>query len=205
MKLSTFILWSFLISLTACISEQTVIQKHYTLEYPDYQENYAEDSLQAIPGSLEVQQIHIAQVYDKNQIVNRSDTHEITYYKYHQWALKPSLALMELTMYYLDKAHLFETVSSRYNRAIPDYIFATSIHRLEVLEEKDQFSAHVHLEFRILRNTDNQLMLHHEAERLEPLEEKDLNLFAGAVSDVFYSELEKFAAMVRDQAKLWEE
>ncbi len=205
MKLPSFLILSFLISLTACISQQAVIQKHYTIEYPDYAESIAEDSKQAIPGSLEVQQIEMGMVYDKNQIVNRSDSHEITYYKYHQWAVKPSLALMELTMYYLDKSHLFESVSSRYNRAIPDYLFATSIHQMEVLEEKNQFSAHVHLEFRILRNADNQVLLHHEAERLEPLEEKDLNLFAGAVSEIYFSELEKFAGLIRDQAKVLEE
>lgn len=205
MKLSTIILLSSLISLTACISQQAVIQKHYTIEYPEEPENNAEDSQQAIPGSLEVQQIEIGPVYDKNQIVNRSDSHEITYYKYHQWAVKPSLALMRFTMYYLDKSHLFESVSSRYNRAIPDYLFTTNIHQLEVLEDKNQFSAHVHLEFRILRNADNRVLLHHEAERIEPLEERDLNLFAGAVSEIYYTELEKFAGMIRDQAKVLEE
>jgi ABC-type uncharacterized transport system auxiliary subunit len=205
MKLSTILLLSFLISLTACISQQAVIQKHYTIEYPDYLESEPKDPQQAIPGILEVQQIQIGPVYDRNHIVNRSGSHEITYYKYHQWAVKPSIALMDVTMYYLDKSHLFENISSRYNRAIPDFLFTTSIHQLEVMEAKNQFSAHVHLEFRILRNADNSVLLQHEAERLEPLEEKDLNLFAGAVSEIFYKELEKFAGMIRDQSKVLEE
>jgi len=205
MKLTTILSLSFLITLTACISQQSVILKHYTIEYPEFAEHKAEESGQLIPGSIEIQRIEMGPVYDKNQIVNRTDSHEITYYKYHQWAVKPSVALMEVMMYYLDNAHLFESVSSRYNRAIPDYLFTTTIHQLEVLEGKNEFSAHVHLEFRILRNTDNQVLLRHAAERLLPLEEKDLNLFASAVSEIFYLELDTFADMIRDQLKVLEE
>jgi len=204
MKLSSIILLSSLLGLSACISQQAVIQKHYTLEFPVFQENNPPDSIQALTGICEIEQIDVGQVYDRNQIVNRSDSHEISYYKYHQWAEKPSMALMELMMYYLEKAHLFESVSSRYNRVIPNYRLATTIHQLEVLEDRDQFSAHVHLEFRIINNADNRVLLHHEAERLEPLGEKDLNLFAKAVSEIFYTELEKFAGEIRDQPKLLE-
>ena len=44
----------------------------------------------------------ISPLYEKAQIVNRSDSHEITYYRYHQWAIRPSVAIMEVTRAYLE-------------------------------------------------------------------------------------------------------
>jgi ABC-type uncharacterized transport system auxiliary subunit len=205
MKLSSLIFLSILTGLTGCMSQQAVIQKHYTIENPGYQDNVTPDSIQVIPVSCEIEQVEISPVYDRNQIVNRSDSHEISYYKYHQWAVKPSLAVMELIKNYLEKANLFKSVSTRYNRDIPNYRFTTAIHQLEVVEIQDQFSAHVTLEFCILNNANNRVLLQHEADRIVPLSEKNLNLFARAVSEILYTELEKFAGTIRDQRKELEE
>ena len=87
---------------------------------------------------------------------------------YNQWAVKPSLAVMEMVTKYLEEAHLFESESSVFDRNLPEYRFTTTIHQLEVIEIQDQFSAHLNLEFQILNNSDNHILLHHEADRINP-------------------------------------
>jgi hypothetical protein len=106
---------------------------------------------------------------------------------------------MEVIRKYLEGAGLFENVSARFSRAIPDYRFSTTIRQLEVIENKKQFLAHLHLEFRIINNADGNILLEHRADRTESLAKKELNLFASAVSHILVSELRTFEYMVREQ------
>ncbi len=105
---------------------------------------------------------------------------------------------------YMESSGIFESVSTRYSRAIPDYHFATSIHQLEVIESKDAFSAHLNIEFRIINNLNNQMLLHHEADRTVTVSGKDLNLFANAVSNILLSELQAFTLMIDVQRSRFE-
>jgi len=153
-----------------------------------------------IGGLCEIDQVEISPLYEKTQIVNRSDSHEVTYYKYHQWAIRPSVAVMEVIRTYLEGAGLFEDVSARYSRDIPDYRFSTTIRQLEVLESKNQFQAHLHLVFRIISNADGSILAEHRADRTESLAKKELNLFASAISEMLVSELRAFEVLIRNQA-----
>jgi ABC-type uncharacterized transport system auxiliary subunit len=204
MKYTLFPILGLMILLTGCLSEKAVITKNYTIEWSDDREGSEGEKPGVIPGRCEIDQIEISPLYEKTQIVNRSDTHEITYYKYHQWALRPSVAVMEVIRTYLEGAHLFESVSTRYSRAIPDYRFSTIIRQLEVIEQKTQFLAHLHIEFRIIDNSDGKILIEHSADRTEPLAEKDMNLFATAISDILVSELRAFEVKIRNHSEVFD-
>jgi ABC-type uncharacterized transport system auxiliary subunit len=203
MKSTMFPILGLMILISGCLSEKAVITRHYTIEWSDDREEPEGEEPGEIPGRCEIDQIEISPLYEKTQIVNRSDSHEITYYKYHQWALRPSVAVMEVIRTYLEGAHLFESVSTRYSRAIPDYRFSTTIRQLEVIEYKNQFLAHLHLEFRIVDNSDGSILIEHSADRTEPLAEKDMNLFATTISDILVSELRAFEVKIRNHSELF--
>jgi ABC-type uncharacterized transport system auxiliary subunit len=188
-----------MILVSGCMSEKALITRHYTIEWSDDRKEADGEDKSVIRGRCEIDPIQISPLYERMQIVNRSGSHEITYYKYHQWALRPSVAAMEVIRTYLEGANLFESVSTRYSRAIPDYRFSTTIRQLEVIESKTQFQAHLHLEFRIIDNSDDRILVEHRADRTEPLAEKELNLFASTISDILVSELRAFEARVRNQ------
>ena len=196
-----------MILLSGCMSEKAVITKHYTIEWPENRQDDRQDDRQEadgendwlVPGRCEIDQVEISPLYEKTQIVNRSDSHEITYYRYHQWAIRPSLAVMEVVRTYLESAGMFESVSSRYSRAIPDFHFTTNIRQLEVIENKNQFMAHLQIKFSLVRNSNDSTLIEHRADRTEPLNNKDLNLFAATISDMLVSELMTFEDLFRTQ------
>jgi len=188
-----------MILLTGCMSEKAVITRHYTIEWPDDRKEDAGKNEWLIPGRCEIDQVEISPLYAKNQIVNRSDSHEITYYRYHQWAVRPSVAVLEVVRTYLEGAGMFESVSGRYSRAIPDFHFRTTIRQLELIESKNQFLGHLHIEFSLVSNSDGSTLLEHRADRTAPLEKKELNLFAAAISDMLVSELRAFEYLFRSQ------
>lgn len=199
MKPTLLIYIGMMILISSCISEKSVIIRHYTIEWPDDLKVAEAEDPGLIPGQCEIDQVLIIPPYEKMQIVNRSGSHEITFYKYNQWAVRPSVAVAEVIRTYLEGVRLFERVSTRYSRTIPDYRFSTTIRQLEVIEKKNQFLAHVNLEFRIMNNPDEKVLIEHRADRTEPLAKKDLNLFAAAISDLLVSELRSFELLIRNE------
>jgi ABC-type uncharacterized transport system auxiliary subunit len=186
----------FLVS--GCLSEKNLIIRHYTIEWSGERSEAETTNIPVIQGRCEIDQVEISPLYEKTQIVNRSDSHEVTYYRYHQWAIRPSVAVMEVIRTYLEDAALFESVSARYSRTIPDYRFSTNIRRLEVVESKNQFQAQLELDFRLINNVNGSTLIEHRAERSQDLANQDLNMFASAISDMLVSELETFESMIRE-------
>lgn len=199
MKSILFSTLGLMILLSGCMSEKAVITRHYTIEWADDRKEAAGENQWLIPGRCEIDQIEISPLYEKTQIVNRSDSHEISYYRYHQWAVRPAVAVMEVVRTYLEGAGIFENVSARYSRAIPDYHFTTTIRQLELIESKKEFLAHIHIEFSLVSNADGSILMEHRADRTTPLEKKELNLFAAAISDMLVSELRTFEYLFRSQ------
>lgn len=193
-----------LLLFTSCISEQSVTKKYYVIYMENDQADLDTIGFETILGSCEIEQVEINSVYESNQIVNRSDSHEISYYKYHQWAVRPAVTIVELIKNYLDINDIFQSISTRYSRAIPEYRFATYIHHLEVIESNDAFSAHINIEFKIIDNTTNQVLIKHDADRTEALSAKDLNLFARTISNILLSELKAFTIMIEEQRSIFE-
>lgn len=189
-----------MILFSGCLSEKSAVTRHYTIEWTSERKEAGNTGAPLIAGRCEIDQVEVHPLYEKTQIVNRSDSHEVSYYKYHQWAIRPSVAVMEVIRTSLENAELFESVSARYSRIIPEYRFLTNIRQLEVIENKNQFLAHLDIEFRIINNADGRILMEHRADRTGALAKKELNLFARAISEMLVSELSAFEELIRERA-----
>jgi ABC-type uncharacterized transport system auxiliary subunit len=200
MKYTLITALALMLLFSGCLSEKSAITRHYTIEWTGERKEAGSAANPLIAGRCEIDPVEVHPLYEKTQIVNRSDSHEVTYYKYHQWAIRPSVAVMEVVRAYLVDAGMFESVSARYSRNIPDYRFSTTIRQLEVIESKHQFQAHLDIEFRIISNGDGRILMEHRADRTGTLDKKELNLFASAVSNMLVSELNTFEEMIRERS-----
>ena len=201
MKYTLITVLGLMMLVSGCLSEKNVITRHYTIEWSGNLNEAGTTNGPLIPGRCEIDQVEISPMYEKTQIVNRSGSHEVTYYKYHQWAIRPSVAVMEVIRTYLEDADVFESVSARYSRNIPDYRFSTNIRRLEVIESKNLFQAHLELDLKLINNADGRILIDHKANRTEDLAKKELNLFASAISNMLVSELGTFEELIRQRSE----
>ena len=203
MKSNTCILIIFLLVFTSCMSEKKIVRRYYTIEIPTGKLPAHIDSISVIKGNCEIDQVEVNQVYEKNQIVNRAGSNEVSYYMYNQWAIRPSDAIKEMIQEYLEATGIFQSISARYSRSIPDYRFWTSINRLELIENNKSSSAHLNLEFRIIDNSNDMVILSHKADRIIALKQKEIDIFALEVSTIIYEELNIFSRMIRDNRSLF--
>ncbi|MBS0012232.1 MAG: membrane integrity-associated transporter subunit PqiC [Bacteroidales bacterium] len=194
-----FVVISLFLTLVSCLSEKTVTRKYYTIETPG--EISAPDTRpeSVIPGICEIQRPVVDPVFEKNQIANRRMSHEISYYMYHQWAVRPADAIWEFVYDVIRQSGLFREVSVRYSRMIPEYKILTSVHKLEVVEINKSMSAHIDIGFRLVLNSNDSILVEHRADRTEDMEEKNMNLFASEISEIIFEELMTFSLMIGEK------
>ncbi len=94
MKLSLFALFFIIIGILSC-GERVLVRHYYILELPakgDYNTLQSEQ----VEGICEILDTKVPPAYAKTQIAVRKQSHEISYYQYHYWAMNPSENLTSL-------------------------------------------------------------------------------------------------------------
>jgi len=185
-----------LLIMTSCLSQKSAVRKYYTIDLPENIEPAMIKETDIIPGKCEIQNAVIAPVYEKSQIANRSKTHEISYYIHHMWAVNPSESVKNYVYEFMQETGLFTHLSTRYSRTIPDYRLNTTVNDLEVIEQGKSFSAHLNIEFTLLMNSNDSILVYHKADRMESLKKKDMNMFASGISKILYEEISIFSKLM---------
>ncbi len=179
-----------------CRSTKPVQNNFFILELPSSLVEDARIGIRTIDATCEIRKVEVAPPYASHQIAIREDTHRIRYFSFNEWAYRPDLSLTNMTLSFLEKHRFFrEIVTGRLQEA-PDYTLKTTVHRLEVDHLHEAFEARLMVEFVLLETATAKPVIHHRADRTRTLEENSLNLFAGAVSDLFSEELVAFMNLV---------
>jgi ABC-type uncharacterized transport system auxiliary subunit len=197
----------FIFPLLACLwncgSQKVVATKYYVIEIPI--DSILKKNVKILSETdkyCEIREVDVNPAYSSIQIANRNDSRALTYYSYHHWAIRPATSFTRLILDYFMHVPTFGNVSDRFWRVQPDYILETTVYHLEVIQEKDIFSAHLNLEFRLMTTESDKEIIQHRADRHMILENRDLNLFASAVGEIFFQELEqlneKILAVVKE-------
>lgn len=185
----------------SCGSQKVVAPKYYVIEIP--MDSILKANMNSSPATdkyCEIMNVDVNPAYSGTDIANRGSSRALTYYTQHNWAIRPSLAFTRLALDYFKHAPVFKGASDRYWRIQPDYILETTIYHLEVMQDNNLMMAHLQLEFILRDGEDEEVVVRHRADRYEALEDKDLNLFATEIGEIFYEELEQLSAKILQKA-----
>ena len=190
-KLTKSILMLILFFVLVACGSKAIYQKYYIVDFPkpeaDTNTVYIAASLS--PASCEILPVDVSAPYAKDRIALRQKSHELVYYSFHRWAVKPDRMLSQLIENYIDEQNLFNNVASRYWKEIPDYQLRTKVYKLEVFED-EEFRAHLDVDFTLIKNKTNHEVVFHKAERFVELENRNINEFAQTISDLMLAELQ---------------
>jgi len=203
MKQNIFLIITLFVLFSGCMSEKAIVRRFYTIEIPPGQLPAAIDQDSVINSSCLLDHVSVSPVYANIKIVNRNDSHEVSYYMYHQWAIRPSEAIISLILEHMESSGIFKSVTAGYTSIITDYRFETFISKLELIEIGRSSSAHLCLEFKVIDCTNDQIILIHKADRTTVLKQKDINLFSREISNIISKELTLFTTMIKDNRSLF--
>ncbi len=198
MRYGTLAVLLMLIAIMAC-GRKSMVRKYYLIEMPALADSarwYKEP-----PGTAtcEIREVEVNPVFAGNDIALRRQSHEVTYYRYHQWAVKPAELVSTILVNYLENQGLFDKIQSRFWGETPDYSLQTHIKHLELIEEKKQLAAHLHIEFILFKNGSGQQVVSHQADRYVPLKKRNINLFAAEISSILMQEVRTLSERIAEK------
>ena len=184
-------------------SRKVMIRKYYLLEVPAY--SGPEELIVESPYEFKVvvRDFRVAKAFEQTRIAVRSGTHELNYYFYHHWAVRPSAAVSEFVHYLVDHTGLFDRCFRGY-AADADFMITGQIHALERLQTHEIKEAHLSMTFLLLEAKTERSLIRYEANRRAPFEEKDMNEFAGQMSRLLREETEAFILKIAEFLKTYE-
>ncbi len=174
----------------------------YLLEYPGETEYPADD----IPDlnltaekSCKISFVEIHPAFGTHKIAIREGSHEIRYFSYNQWAVRPGQSLSLILTDFFRKSNLFEKIIPATEKGKADYTFETYIPRLEVVRNGKKYKAHIETEFRLINNHLGTTVLEQRSVNINELDERCLNLFSSEISSMFTRELHNFTLEIIDE------
>ena len=187
----------FLIILYGCGSQKVITTKYYVIEIDqDRISSVVNAVVSTIDKPCEIEDVEINPAYASTQIANRSGEKELTYYAYHQWAIRPAESFTRIMLDYFIHVPVFSNASPRFWKVDPVYRIETRIYHLEVIQKDNNFIAHLELEFALRETANNRIVVRHHADELKMLEQKDINLLATSFGNIFFSELNRFSGKI---------
>lgn len=171
--------------------KKTVTRRYYVIESPKM-ETVSPDSV-AFDLKVDVRDFQVAPAFDQTRIALRTASHELNYYYYHQWAIKPSQGVADVVYHILQSQKLFSNITRglSYN---PNYLITGEVRSIEHSQVGKKAFAKVHLMLTLAdAETEKIIVQLDEIGEKEIKKDGTLNSFAEAVSDMISLMTQRFS------------
>mgnify|MGYP005843554957 CR=1 FL=1 len=162
--------------------KSTVTRKFYVIEPP--QAAVASSESPIFNLKVDVRDFQVAPAFDQTRIALRTASHELNYYYYHQWAVKPSQGVANVVYDIVQRQKLFVNITRgiSYN---PNYLITGEVKNIERRHVRKKAFAKVHLILTLAdAETGKAVVQLDESEEREIRKDGAMNSFAEAVSDM---------------------
>ena len=169
--------------------------RYYVLEFNTLP--LSDSTITVCNDVCEVLPTQVSEVYARTRIALRKRSHEINYYQNHKWAESPDVSINRLIQKKLTSDALFARVSEEVWNIAPRYQIISYVNNLEAFEGEDDLFAHINLKMELYDKEKRQVVVIHEFDHNQVLEEWDLNFMAIAVSYILRNELNSFSGKIK--------
>ena len=182
--------------LIAGCARQMFMTRYFLLEYQPNAVNPSLKLAKPLPYRLLVSNLKLPRSYDSVRIIARYSSHEISYFRYSLWAVRPQIAVADMLVAHINAYRLFRECQREYLEARPDYEISGEIQQVEAFESEDYNAAHLKMTLTLSDYNTNEVLVAHDCDRELPIPAGQMTIFAKAVSDIVEDEAEKFLGEV---------
>ena len=183
---------------SGCCNKKSISRRYYTIDISDRLSNLVLSNNNLIDRRCEIAKVDIEEAFASQKIANRAQSHEITYYRYNEWAHNPTDIITRILKQFVESQGVFSETSTRFTAHAPEYRIETNIEHLEAVETKERLQAHIAVEFRLVELTNGLALVIHHNDVKRDLADKDLNLFAATISDILFEEMQHFSGKIKE-------
>lgn len=166
--------------------------RYYILEYKPILKNQKLAVDEPFPCRVLVSDFEIPRSYDSVRIVSRQSSHQINYFHYSLWAVRPQVVIADLVASHLNAYHTFDRSQREFLDERPDYEITGYIHKIERYESGIYRAAHLQVDYYLYNYETNEIVFKHQFDRDVELTTAEFNFFAKKVSDIIREETDLF-------------
>ena len=173
-------------------SQSTIQRQYYLLDYPGVVKDSTLVPESPYPVKVMVQTMKLPRTFDRTNIVVRYSAHQIDYYRYRYWAIKPQIIISDLIARQLQSYRLFNKCEREFLDENPDYEIVGYINAIEKFHNDEYIAAHLSMTIYLRKSDDFTLVVKHQFDREERLYQDDMAYFSKKLSDILREEIQKF-------------
>jgi ABC-type uncharacterized transport system auxiliary subunit len=188
----------FSLMLVGCGGGKQTVTRFYLLEYPSEQAaaSYTPEHTAPFPYACNVSPVDIHPAFASHQIAIREHANQINYFSFNEWATRPTESLTRLVLQYFQNNEVFETVISLRSGLGSVFSVETHVSRMDLTIEQKAFTANLAVKFSLVHNETRQVITSYQKVNQRLLEDKSLNEFAAAISEMFVEGLVLFTNQI---------
>jgi ABC-type uncharacterized transport system auxiliary subunit len=180
--------------------------RYYVIEIPaivkdgDMTENKSQFS--TLSHNAEIRSFKLPATYDQIKIVVRTNSNEINYYYYHQWAELPSDQIKNFIADKMNRVKIFENTTVEHIYTQPDYLITSDISAIERVDDETGSSAHIEMSLHLIDFLSKKKILTHSFNRFESINRTDpMNTFVSEISKILDEETDHFIQKIFNTVK----
>ncbi|MBN2105496.1 membrane integrity-associated transporter subunit PqiC [bacterium] len=181
--------------------KKAVIRKYYILETP--RPIKMADSVETVclPIHVDIRDFQISKAINQTRIALKTKSHELNYYFYHHWAVRPSIGTADMVYQITAYQKCFRRLVRGYSSQ-PDYFITGNIQNLERDETGKKVAVHFAATLELIDAESNIPLIRHTFDRTEHYTNpKSMNSFAETISLILYQETTAFLNIISDYFK----
>ena len=182
----------------ATCSKKQVIRRYYVIELPQMTEQVPE--LDQLNYNVDVRNFRVDQAFDQTRIAVRTDSHELNYYYYHHWAVKPSQAVADVVYEYLEQINLFTQTFRGFSYS-PDYLVTGEVKSLERVQKNNSWYARIDIRLELIDAENELSIVEDEMDLSKALDGKSMNEFAIVSSQLVFQASQAFFDKVAEHLR----
>jgi len=186
-----YILAAVCCMLAAC-TRRVMVRRYYLIEVEPTQISKIEKFEKKYDISVDVRDFTVDRAYRQTSIVLRSGTHELNYYYYHYWAVRPGLAIADMVYRITDYSGLFKSCFRGFSYK-PRYVIQGNIQQIERVQQDKAVSAHVKGKIHLTGVESGDILVQHTFDRITGLGSKNgIDALVAEISAIVFDETNKF-------------
>lgn len=182
--------------LVSCTSDR-VLKKYYILSEIAPEQQADSSAHNTISLNAQVTAFKAARAYQQNRIALRTQSNELSYFYYHNWADNPASAVRYFVWNKLNSARLFKSCLLDLTLNPPDIFINGYVEQIERTGIRDNYSAHLKMYLEVVDVKSGDVLLRHSFDRSLPIEEdSSMNLFTQKISRILTEETNRFMQLI---------
>jgi len=203
MKSKQFTKFLFLMLIVSIVlipgcTRKVVRTAYYLLDYHTTALNEKLKLEEPLPFRVQVMTFKIPRSFDSIRIIARHSTHQINYYRYSLWAVRPQTAVADLLAQHINDYGLFQECQREYLSKRADLEISGEIFQIEIFSSDKYSAAHLKMIFELYDRTNDKRLIVHQFDRETPIPLDNMTIFAKALSDIVNQEAEVFFEKIVD-------